>query len=222
MTDTLFSMEDSVLEEDLKVNRKEWEREARKKDIIDVAAKLFSEKDFHEVKVDEIAERVGLSKGTLYLYFENKENLFLSIIWERMKSLMDRIKKTVTDDKPYIDRLRCFIHTYLSFFVDHQAFFKIIESEKVRMSTDEHYKLHRYGKQVFVDFFKVVVEIVRVGQEEGVLRAGNSENGARFLVGMLNSFTFQRVIFDISSDLDEDVDFLVDAFLNGIGSKESR
>ena len=210
------------MEEGPIVKRRVLEREARKRDIIDVAAKLFSQKDYHEVTVDEIAERVGLSKGTLYLYFENKENLFLSIIWERMKMLMDRIKKTVTDDKPYIDRLRCFIHTYLSFFVDHQAFFKIIESEKVRMSMDEHCKLHRYGKQAFADFFKIVVEIVRLGQEEGVLRSGNSENGARFLVGMLNSFTFQRVIFNVSSDLNEDVDFLVDVFLNGIGSKESR
>ena len=59
--------------EDVKMNRKEMEKEARKKDILDAAARLFSEKGFHEVKVDDIAEKVGLSKGTIYLYYENKD-----------------------------------------------------------------------------------------------------------------------------------------------------
>ena len=84
------------------------------------------------------------------------------------------------------------------------------------MSTEEHYKFHRYAKGAFADFFKVIDEIVKKGQKEGILRPVDPGHTARYLIGVLNAFTFQRVIFGTTSSVDEDVDFVMNVFLNGV------
>ena len=58
---------------------KEREKEQRQNDIINAARKLFADKDFDEVSMDEIAREVGLGKSTLYLYFKNKESLYFAV-----------------------------------------------------------------------------------------------------------------------------------------------
>ena len=75
--------------------RREQEKQARKNEIIEAALQLFSEKSFHEVTMDEIAIRVGLSKGTVYLYFENKDDLFFSIIKEKSTSFLERLRAAI-------------------------------------------------------------------------------------------------------------------------------
>jgi TetR/AcrR family transcriptional regulator len=61
-----------------------WERrkEARPAEIISAALDLFVEKGFAATKLDEIAVRTGVSKGTLYLYFSSKEEMFKAVVRE--------------------------------------------------------------------------------------------------------------------------------------------
>jgi TetR/AcrR family transcriptional regulator len=61
-----------------------WERrkEARPAEIISAALDLFVEKGFAGTKLDEIAVRAGVSKGTLYLYFSSKEEMFKAVVRE--------------------------------------------------------------------------------------------------------------------------------------------
>ena len=59
--------------------RKERERERRRQQIIVAAKKVFSEKGFNKATMDDIAGEAELSPGTLYLYFKNKEELYLVV-----------------------------------------------------------------------------------------------------------------------------------------------
>src|SRR4030042_625741 len=61
------------------MSRREREKQGRKNTIIEAAEGLFSEKGFKETTMQEISERVELSKGTIYLYFKSKEELYLSV-----------------------------------------------------------------------------------------------------------------------------------------------
>ena len=62
--------------------RKEREKEARKHAILEAAARVFSRKNFGEATLDEIAIDAELSKGTLYNYFKDKQDLFEKITGE--------------------------------------------------------------------------------------------------------------------------------------------
>lgn len=67
-----------------------WKRrkEARPQELTAAALDLFVEKGFAATRLDEIAARAGVSKGTLYLYFENKEELFKAVIREGLLPLL--------------------------------------------------------------------------------------------------------------------------------------
>jgi TetR/AcrR family transcriptional regulator len=62
------------------VAKRERRKEARPGELLDAALALFVEKGFAATKVEEVAARAGVSKGTLFLYFQNKEELFKAVV----------------------------------------------------------------------------------------------------------------------------------------------
>lgn len=75
-----------------------WERrkETRPSELTAAALELFVEKGFAATRLDEIASRAGVSKGTLYLYFDSKEDLFKAVIREAMLPALDEGEQLVS------------------------------------------------------------------------------------------------------------------------------
>ena len=69
-----------------------WQRrkDARPGEILDAALDLFTEKGFAASRIDEVAARAGVSKGTVYLYFDSKENLFKAMVKEKILPQMEK------------------------------------------------------------------------------------------------------------------------------------
>lgn len=191
------------------------EKEARKKDILETAMHMFAEKGFHAVKVDDIAESVGLSKGTIYLYFKNKENLFFSIIEEKTKEMFARMREALQSQESIDRRLERFVTAFLKFFDMNKPYFKLIHTEKTRMHEDDRYRLRNHMLRVFSDYESLLVNFVREGQQEGFFRSMEPQMIAKSLRGLLNSFAFQRIFVDSQAPLTDETAYVVDLFLNG-------
>lgn len=83
-----------------------WERrkESRPSELVDAALELFVERGYAATRLEEVASRAGVSKGTLYLYFENKEDLFKAVVRggivpaiEQAEQLVDQFGGSATD-----------------------------------------------------------------------------------------------------------------------------
>ena len=195
--------------------RKEREIAARKLDIMKTAAILFSRKDFHSVSVDEIADQVGLSKGTIYLYFETKENLFFSILIDRTKNLLKALNRAVLLDS-FETSLQHFIRTYLDYFQKHEAYFKLMHSEKTRSSLEAHYQLHDYATEIMGQFMSTITQLLNIGIRENVLRALDVTDMAKGLAGLLNTFTFYRIFSSSGKSPEDECETIMELFLNGV------
>jgi len=68
--------------------RRERRKEARPRELLDAALDLFVEKGYAATRAEEIAARAGVSKGTLFLYFPSKEDVFKAVIHENIVSLL--------------------------------------------------------------------------------------------------------------------------------------
>src|SRR5579863_7195269 len=76
---------------------KERQRQERAALILQVAEEIFSEKGYHETSMDEIAARVGVAKGTVYLHFPGKEELAVAIFERDMKQFLQGVEEvTIT------------------------------------------------------------------------------------------------------------------------------
>jgi AcrR family transcriptional regulator len=73
--------------------------EAKRRTIMETAAELFCERAFHEVRLDEVAERARVGKGTLYVYFRSKDDLYATLITEGFTELLDRIRAAAESER---------------------------------------------------------------------------------------------------------------------------
>lgn len=86
-----------------------WQRRAedRPREICSAALEVFGENGFAAARLDEIARRAGISKGTLYLYFRDKEDLFRAVVRDTVAPNIDAVRATVEDvDLPFADLVR--------------------------------------------------------------------------------------------------------------------
>lgn len=72
--------------------RRDVRKEQRRLDIVDAALKVFARDGFAVSKMDTVAEEAGISKGTLYLYFESKDALFEGMVKEKMLPLLEKLQ----------------------------------------------------------------------------------------------------------------------------------
>ncbi|WP_050467348.1 TetR/AcrR family transcriptional regulator [Herbaspirillum chlorophenolicum] len=74
-----------------------WERrkQDRPQELLAAAMQLFVERGFAATRLEDVAARAGVSKGTLYLYYENKESLFKSVVRTHMLPLLDEAEAMV-------------------------------------------------------------------------------------------------------------------------------
>ena len=86
-----------------------WQRrkEERPADIVAAALQVFAEKGFAGARVEEIARRAGLSKGAVYLYFPNKEELFRAVVRDTVVPNVDAIRAAaLAAERPFAELLR--------------------------------------------------------------------------------------------------------------------
>jgi TetR/AcrR family transcriptional regulator len=199
-----------------KISLKEQEKIVRKTAILNAALSLFAEKDYHEVTVDEIADLVGLSKGTLYLYFENKEHLFISIIKEKTDELLSGMSKAIRGEDPYEKRLEQLVRSWLGFFEEHRNYFKIIHSEKSRIGADHQDLMREHMMATFRDYEMLLRGFIQEGIGKKYFRDIQPDVIVKGLRGLLNSFTFQCVFFGSENSLVDETPALLDLFLHGV------
>ncbi len=105
-------------------NWKEREKEQRRNDILDAAEKLFFSKGYDNVSMSGIAKKVGLGKATLYIYFDNKEELFFAVVLRGVKILNTMIKEKVEKEDTGLEKLTAFKKAYDKFIKTYSDYFK--------------------------------------------------------------------------------------------------
>jgi len=103
--------------------RREREREHRRNTIIDAAEKVFFTKNLASSTMDDIAEQAELSKGTLYLYFKSKEDLYLAIHLRGNRILTKMFREAVQKFERGLDKVRAIGRAYFEYYRKYPDYF---------------------------------------------------------------------------------------------------
>jgi AcrR family transcriptional regulator len=111
-----------------------WRRlpEERPRQIIEAALETFAERGLANARLDDIAKRAGLSKGTIYLYFPNKEELFREVVRQTIVANIEAAEREIeAADGPVADAFARFIRGYWAFARDphYVAIFRLVNAE---------------------------------------------------------------------------------------------
>jgi len=185
----------------------------KRKLILKVAEKIISEKGYTKTTIDEITKKAGIGKGTFYLYFKNKNDLFFSIIKEELENLMEKIKKEVEKIEDFFERMKKGIEIYLSYHEKNYALFKILLQEKPfikRKSFESFWK----------DFFERWDVFMKEGFEkqvkEGKIKKIDIEDIIYSLIGILHGNIHRWIIEGRKYSLVEKKDTIFKIFTEGI------
>lgn len=107
--------------------RKERERIERREKIIDAAENVILEEGFEEATMDSIAEQAEVSKGTLYLYFESKVELYLAVCQRGSDKLNARFSKILTMEHTGLEMIRKMGEVYLDFVTHEPLYFQAFQ-----------------------------------------------------------------------------------------------
>lgn len=131
--------------------------------------KLIEEIGFSALTMDKVAQKAGIAKGTLYIYFKDKNELVEKVLSQGFEVMFERIKSKVDIQNGHIEKLRVLIAENISYIYENRYFFKTVFLDEVNVvflkkKSQESFNLRR---KRYVDF---IGQIIKSGIEAGELR----------------------------------------------------
>lgn len=163
----------------------------KKERILEAATHVFANKGFFNAKVSEIARAAGVADGTIYLYFENKDDLLIQVFEESMEKVIGRLHRALERAQTVEERIRIFIEQHLRMIEENPDLAEVITVE-LRQSAKfmKEYKNPKFGA-----YLRVIGDMIDEGVECGVLRQGFEPwLLSRALFGMLDELALAWVL----------------------------
>jgi len=173
-----------------------WRRrkQARPQEILDAALACFAERGFAASRMDDIAERAGVTKGTIYLYFENKDAVFKALVRESIGAQLANVLENVRAYEGPSRELLRLILTALGQFArtsDRVVLPKILIAEAGNFP-----ELVRFYREEIIDKgLSVMSGAIARGIERGEFRNVNPQHAARLCIAPILLAIFWRTTF---------------------------
>lgn len=106
-------------------DRRERDKQEMRRQVLDAAMHLFIADGYDKVSVRRIADRIGYSPGTIYLYFENKDDVFYHLHEEGFRRLIER-QQEIIDEPDAATRLQRMGQAYVRFAIDNPEFYELM------------------------------------------------------------------------------------------------
>ena len=135
--------------------------------VTTVGEKLFEEKGFEATSMDDIAQKLEISKSTLYVYFKSKQLIWDSIVCKYMEQLLEVAKKAAEGKGGFEDRYYQLCFDIADKFEKHPMFYKAtLNKISMDMEQEIYKKIYETGEQTN----EAIADFIRSGIEEGVVR----------------------------------------------------
>jgi AcrR family transcriptional regulator len=174
--------------EEKRRKKKEKGKENRRNTILKAARRLFFDRGFKAVTVDSIAAKSEVSKGSIYLCFESKEEIYTQILIADNIALNERINSFSRIEASASQLLQEFARIYVNFFLSDKELFRILMT--FMMQTGQMHLTEKQSSELIKstnDNIKPISEIIQKGIESGEFSpVNNIQQMQNAIWGMLN------------------------------------
>ncbi len=151
--------------------------------IISAATKVFAKKGFFTARISDIAKEAKVADGTIYLYFDNKYDILLSVFEEEVGKIVEKTAKLLAKEQDPIIKLRIFANQHLLAMKKNKNLAEVIQIEL--RQPNKIIKAYRNGK--FSEYIEIIGDIISEGQQAGLFNSElKPEIAKRALFGTLD------------------------------------
>jgi AcrR family transcriptional regulator len=153
--------------------RKAREKLLRHQQILDAAYDVFNQVGFHAATIDQIAERAELAKGTIYIYFKSKEELYFSLLTHGLDILISLLKEMETREPQPERLLEETASTLFRFYKEHRSYFRIFmvmqqEDMQAKLSPELSHHLNEQATKILNHLSAQVQKVIDNGSHLSV------------------------------------------------------
>lgn len=198
-------------------SKEEVVQEFRIQSIQEATMRVIARKGMAAATMQEIADEAGVAKGTIYLYFRDRDELVEKTFDTAIQTLTDRIDEALDLHVPIEQKIRAVMTAKFSFFAAHREFFRLYLS--LRMPEGPAARQRRQ-KQHCAPMYRGRAQrlagVLRAAMERGEIRENDPYKLALFLIEGSTAIILERLTGDMDGDEQSDVDLITGLILDGI------
>jgi AcrR family transcriptional regulator len=198
--------------------KKDVVTEFRREEILQAAYRVFAERGFENATMDEIARTAGVAKGTLYLYYPSKYEIYSAALHRNALALAAQTVAAMDGAAGVEAKLQAFIATRLRFFEEHRDFFRIYDQEFGRLLC-RHPQKGRPVDDLYLEQVKALDQVLQQAARRRAVRPVRTETAAMAIFDITRGLAMQRVRGSVRGPIEDDIAFAFDLTWKGIGHR---
>jgi AcrR family transcriptional regulator len=198
-------------------SKEEVVQEYRIASIQDATMRVIARKGMAAATMQEIAEEAGVAKGTIYLYFRDRDELVEKTFQTAITQLMNEIDVAIEQDIPIEPKIRAIMKAHLDFFGRNREFFRLYLS--LRMPEGPAERQHRQTQKCQPQYRSRVQRLADAlsrAMERGEIRTVNAYKLALFIIEGSTAIILERLNEDAPTHDETDVDLITGLILDGV------
>ena len=186
---------------------------SKRERILRAAVDVFAQSGYFNAKVSEIAKAAGVADGTIYLYFDGKEDLLITIFREHTRSYLQSLETQLATVSRPEDRIRTAIRHHLETLGRDRAL-AVVSQVELRHSLKF---MSLFSQQEVADYLNMLRKIVEHGQAEGVFRRTlHPQLVAKAVFGVLDEMVTSWILSEKDYALSDQAEQVSDLILTGL------
>jgi AcrR family transcriptional regulator len=197
--------------------KEEVVQEYRIASIQDATMRVIARKGMAAATMQEIADEAGVAKGTIYLYFRDRDELVEKTFQTAITRLMGEIDAAMEQDLPLEEKIRGIMRAHLHFFGENREFFRLYLS--MRMPEGPAARQRRQSQECQPQYrtrVQRLADVLTIAMDRGEIRRVDAYKLALFIIEGSTAIIFERLSEDAPTHDETDVDLITGLILDGI------
>ena len=183
--------------------------ENRRAGILSAAKHVFAQQGYSDTVVDDIAGKAGIAKGTLYLYFKSKEEIFLAALLEDCQVLDKLTRERMQSVDSWDEKIKAFVAVRVEYLEKHQDFLRIFLAE-VRSMMIRRGKLPHELHQIKRDAEALLIQVFAAAIAKGEIRPVDAELAALTVLDLTHGLMERQLLGWSRPNVQSDATFAMD------------
>jgi AcrR family transcriptional regulator len=196
--------------------KKEVLSEFRSSEILEAAKSVFARKGYNEATVDDIAEAAGVAKGTIYLYFPSKREIFVEALRQGFVALFDATCSRMEAAGTAEGKIRAFIEVRMEFCDSSREFYRLYYTEFNNLMASPAL-VGREFQDLYEQQAELLAQALAGGIESGEVKRLDPRSTARIIYDTARGAIAQRILGWSRRSAKEDTDLVFEILWRGIG-----
>lgn len=192
----------------------------RTREIGEAALRVVARRGLEGTTMQEIADEAGLAKGTLYLYFDGREDLVVKVAQSAFEELRGAVAAALAGEGPALGRLEASVRAHVSFFERRRELFRLfLAVAHPGPDPERSARRARSCSPLYLEYLGLLTAFLADAAARGELAAKRPDRLALFVAEGLSGLVLRRLGEADPPPVEEDVRLVVDALADGLAGR---